>query len=127
MSEGKAQEKLVARLRAVAKQEGNRVCADCTDKVRASERACVRACVRACGRAGGCRPGPPLSGCSVPSGLWLTLGVARAADGLQFPGQICLDFNTLVRRTPRCARRKLRRGAACPGVRRLTRARGRYA
>jgi len=50
MSEGKAQEKLVARLRAVAKQEGNRVCADCTDKVRACERACVRACVRAGGR-----------------------------------------------------------------------------
>ena len=54
MSEGKAQEKLVARLRAVAKQEGNRVCADCTDKVRA----CERACVRACGRGGRVPPQP---------------------------------------------------------------------
>lgn len=33
MSDAKAQEKLVARLRAVAKQDGNRVCADCTEKV----------------------------------------------------------------------------------------------
>jgi len=67
MSEGKAQEKLVARLRAVAKQEGNRVCADCTDKVRACERACVRACVRA-RRAGAapalpCPVAPCLAGC----------------------------------------------------------------
>ena len=45
MSDAKLQEKLVARLRAFAKADGNRVCADCTEK---------------------------------------------------FPGQICLDFNTLV-------------------------------
>ncbi len=45
MSDAKVQEKLVARLRAFAKADGNRVCADCTEK---------------------------------------------------FPGQICLDFNTLV-------------------------------
>jgi len=43
--DAKVQEKLVARLRAFAKADGNRVCADCTEK---------------------------------------------------FPGQICLDFNTLV-------------------------------
>ena len=45
MSDANLQEKLVARLRAFPKVDGNRVCADCTEK---------------------------------------------------FPGQICLDFNTLV-------------------------------
>jgi hypothetical protein len=36
----------VARLRAVAKQDGNRVCADCTEKVFAVCRACVRPALR---------------------------------------------------------------------------------
>ena len=34
MSDAKVQEKLVARLRAFAKLDGNRLCADCSEKVR---------------------------------------------------------------------------------------------
>lgn len=124
MSDAKAQEKLVARLRTVAKQDGNRVCADCTEKVFFVS--CVRSSPPVLPHCVCRRTSPRASGRCAPGGLQMTHGwpARRVA---QFPFQICLDFNTLVsaarpRPAPRAPpRRRVQRPRLCVGQSRMAR------